>query len=197
MIVDNILEYSVQHPEQVVALATGIGAAAEHYRRTGRIPIGRLPYRALRRTLRQLGDQYARTARPRDVPGLVVETDVDQLESALRETAHFEGAGLYSYAYGDEVLNLRRPEGSLADPETGETVPMELHVRAFATEDGRLWVLAHHEASRYEAWGPHLRESVLSWQRGQRLTAAILRDLAIVHGEHRSESAAGVEIVPP
>jgi hypothetical protein len=52
MIPNAILEYAVSHPEQLGALLTGLAGSLVHYRRTGRVPIGRLPYRAARQVFR-------------------------------------------------------------------------------------------------------------------------------------------------
>jgi hypothetical protein len=190
------VDYVTQHPEQAAALAVGLAGTAGHYLKTGTLPLGRLPYRALRDTLRQLGNQYARTDRPRRVPGLLVtDTTAADLEAALRETAHFESVDLYSYQYDGEVCNLRRPAGSVVDPSGHGTIPVELHVRAFETADGDLWLLAHREASRFEAWGAHIRETVFSWDAGRDQTEQLLADLGIGAERHRNEDRAGVEVV--
>lgn len=193
-LLDGLLAWILAHPEQTAALVLGFAGTATHYTRTGTLPIGRLPYRALRQTFRELGDQYFGRKRPRGVPGLVIETSADQLEHTLRSD-HFESVDLYSYEYDGEVLNLRSPNGERPHPVIGQPVPMELHVRAFETADGSLFTLAHDEASRFEAWGDHVREALLSWERGRDGLQDVLDEASIDYEAVPSERQAGVEIV--
>jgi len=189
-----LLSFVLEHPEQVGPLLAAVGGIVLHYRTTGRIPIGRLPYRAVRQIARDLGDQYFGVRRPRGVPGVVVDVKLDELEAGLR-SRHFESADIYSYEYAGEVLNVRRPSGTRPHPESGAEIPMELHVRAFATNDDRLLLLAHDEASRVEAWGEHMRETLLSWSRGQEDLIQDLDELGIEAEAVASERDAKIEVV--
>jgi len=187
----NVLEYAASHPEQIATLLTGITGGVVHYLRTGRVPVGRLPYRAARDIWQELSTQYAGKPRPKGVPGLVVHATLEEVEDALRQTAHFESVDLYSYEYAGERLNLRRPSGVREHPETGESTPTELHVRVFQTSsEGTVWVIAHDEASRFEAWGPHMREALLSWRRGRDQTETVLGDVGIEFERRVSERGA-------
>ena len=192
--IDPLLEYAVQHPEQVATLAAGLAATVGHYSKTGRLPLGRLPWRAARGIVRDLRERYFGKPRPKGVPGLVVDTDADTLEARLREHC-FEGA-LASYDYEGEVLNLRQPAGVKPHPKTGADVPMELHPRGFETADGQLLVIAHLEASRYEATDEHLEEGLLSWDTGQGVLAALLHNETDLDYEKiASERDAEIEVV--
>lgn len=189
-----LISLALERPEQIGPLLAALGGVVLHYRRTGRIPIGRLPFRAVREIARDLGDQYFGVRRPRGVPGVIVTVSVDELEDALR-SRHFESTDLYSYEYAAEVLNLRRPADTHPHPESGAEIPMELHVRAFKTNDDRLLLLAHDEASRVEAWGDHMRETVLSWSRGQEQLLSTLDELGISAEAVESERDAEIEVV--
>lgn len=189
-----LAEYALANPEQAFGAIGALGAATFHYSRTGRLPIGRLPWGAARDVLQELRDQYFEKPRPRGVPALVVDADVDALETALRDR-HFEGAPA-SYDYAGEDLNLRRPAGTMPHPETGATVPMETHVRGFATTDDRLLCLTHHEASRYEATGEHLRPGLYSWERGRERLRGVLVETDLDATTVPSERESGVEVTP-
>lgn len=184
-----------EHPELVAGLVTGLIAAGQHYLRTGRVPIGRLPYRAIREVLRELGDQYGARPRPSGVPGLVVRADLEHLERQLRE-ADYESVDLYSYEYAGEVLNFRRPSGVSDHPETGTPTPTEVHVRVFDTDtEGELWCIAHEEASRFEAYGAHMREAMLDWGAGRDALETDLGTVGIESERRRNERLAGLSVI--
>lgn len=189
------VEYALEHPEQTATLLAALAGTATNYRATGKLPIGRLPWRALKHAWGEWADRAFGRTRPRGVPGLVVGADLETLERELR-AVYFESADDVSFEYEAERLNLRRPNGTRARPVTGEPTPMELHPRAFELADGRVLVIAHDEASRSEAPGAHLRGTLLSWERGREDLAAVLDDRAIDFERVESERAAGLEVVP-
>jgi len=197
LLLDRLLEYAVANPEQAGTVITALLATTMHYARTGRVPLGRLPWRAAQDAWGELADEYFGRDRPRGVPGLVADTTVADLDTTLREASFFEGADDRSFEYEDEALNLRRPSGLRTHPETGERVPMELHVRAFKTEAGDLLLLSHDEASRSESWGAHIRGRLLSWTRGQDKMAGVLDDVGIDYHRVESERDAGITVEPP
>lgn len=165
MIPDPLLDIAQSTAPVTVPILLLLGAVL-HYARTGSLPLGRIPFRAIKRSVRELGDTYAARARPTTVPGLVVTATVEEVESALRARG-WESVDLYSYQYEGEVLNLRRPAGKRLDRATGETLVMEAHVRAFDLDGGGLWLIAHTEPSRFEEPGAHLRETMMSWDGGR------------------------------
>jgi hypothetical protein len=191
-----LLALAMDRPEQTAAAATALATVLVHYRQTGRVPLGRLPWRIIKQNVRELGNQYFRRPRPRGVPALVVDAKPDDLEDTLRNE-FFESVDLYSYEYADEAWNLRRPQGTRSHPETGAPVPMELHPRGFLTSDGRTLVSAHDEASRFEAYGPHLNEVLLSWKRGRDGMTEVLDQLDVEYEEVESERAADITVEPP
>lgn len=197
LLLDRLLEYAIANPEQAGTVIAALVATTTHYSRTGRVPLGRLPWRAAQDAWGELADQYFGRDRPRGVPGLVADTTVDDLDTMLREESFFEGADDRSFEYEDEALNLRRPNGLRTHPETGDRVPMELHVRAFKTEAGDLLLLPHDEASRSESWGAHIRSRLLSWTRGQDKMAAVLDDVGIDYDRVESERDADISVIPP
>jgi len=188
-----LIDYATANPEQTATVAAGLSTAAEHYRRTGKLPIGRLPWRSLRQITRDLRDQYFSKARPKGVPALVVDATPDAIADTLRQQ-YFEYPPA-SYDYDGEALNLRRPAGTAPDPATGEPVATELHTRGFLTADERTLLISHVEASRYEAQARHLDGTLTSFGDGrdgmQRVLGATdLRATAIP-----SEREAGIEAV--
>lgn len=191
-----LLEYASRHPEQSAAVVTGLAGALTHYRKTGKLPIGRLPYRALRQSVRDLRHRYGTKARPKGVPALVVDvepSDGGPLATTLRGR-YFEGTS-FQYHYKGQVWGLRRPHGTEPDPQTGDAVPMELHVRAFRTVDDRALLVAHTEASRYEAQSLHLNGQLTSFDAGRDMMAKVLRGTDHDVQRIESERAAGIEVV--
>lgn len=189
-----LLQYATEHPQQAAAIVMGTIAAAANYAKTGKLPLGRLPYRAMRAAWRQYSDRWFGTARPKSVAALVIDADHDAIEAALRPR-HFETGDLSSMEYADEVLNLRRPRGWMANPQTGKDVPMETHVRTFTLDDGRVLALTHDEANRYEATSEHLSPGLYSWERGRDILAEDLEDAGIAYERIASERAAGVTVL--
>jgi len=188
-----LIDYAVEHPEQTAGLLAGVGATAAHYAKTGKIPLGRLPWRHARSLFHELRDQWYGRPRPKGVPAIVIDAKPSAVEGTLRDL-HFEGAP-YSYQYASEDVNLRRPAGVRPHPETGEPTAMELHPRLFETGDGRSLAVTHLEASRYEATGTHLDESMLSWDAGQGKLATILRnDTDLQFETIESERGADIDV---
>jgi hypothetical protein len=191
-VINPILEYAAQHPGQVAGAVATLGAAGFHTFKTGRIPLGRLPWRAARDIVQELREQYYGKPRPTGVAAVVVDAKPAAVKTALRDV-HFEGVDL-SYDR-QELWDLRRPAGTKRHPETGREIPMELHVRAYETADGRTLLLAHYEASRYEAPGVHKRGEMVSWDVGQGMLASTLHsETDLEHEKIASERDAGIEV---
>lgn len=193
-VLDQAASYAIEHPEQTATVIGAIIAITTNYRKTGKFPIGRLPFHALRDGLREYRDRYFGVDRPKGVPGVIIEADQDDIEAAFRQR-HFESGALSSYDYAGEVLNLRRPRGYESDPLTGELVPMETHVRTFETESQDVLAIAHDEANRFEATGEHLdTDALYSWQTGRATVEEVLDDADIIFRSIDSERAAGVTV---
>ena len=194
-----LLDWALAHPELAMTIATMLGGvlgAGQHYQRTGRVPLGRLPWRAAQQAWGELADHYFGRTRPRGIPGLLVDATPSELEATLRGV-HFEDVDDASFEYEDEALGLRRPEGTHPHPETGAAVPMELHPRVFRTATDRSLVITHIEASRMEAWGLHLDGTLLSWERGRGILEVVLDDMNLEYEEIESERTADVDVRPP
>jgi len=125
----------------------------------------RLPLASIRRLLIVVRKRYFTIDRPSNMPGALVDADVDEIDDTLRNAHGYEGAQYYSYNYKDEVLNCRKPDG-IEIGEDGEEYQMEVHVRAFRTESGELFLTAHRERSRFEHWEDHINDVGLSWEAG-------------------------------
>lgn len=190
---DTIIQYAAQHPNQSLTAAGAIVATLTHYLKTGKFPIGRLPYRALRDILRQLRDRYYERPRPKGEPALVVETDVDTLDGIL-DDHHFEGAPA-SYQYQGEDLNRRRPAGTATHPKTGNEVDMETHARAFETVAGdKLFVLTHYEPNRYTETSNHLGSQMQTYPEGRDRLKQVLQETDVSFHDVESERAADVTV---
>jgi len=193
MILDKAIQVVATNPEPFAALGAGLLGAAGHYRKTGNLPLGRVPFRAIRDVFGELREEWFGRPRPKGVPAIYTKVDPEMVDAALRD-AHFEDTD-FSYDYSGQVYDRRRPSGVMQHPEDGREVPTELHVRAFNTADGGTLLLAHDEANRYEAPGAHLREMVFSWQRGRGMLADVLLADSVEHRTIASERAAEIEVV--
>jgi len=191
---NQIVEYAVQNPELVGGLLAGGFGVGTHYKRTGRIPLGRLPYKHFRELLRDFGNQYFATSRPRGVPVIVAKTDPTSLQRLLRNR-HYESGDLVSYEYSDEKYNLRRPDGYATDPVHGGDVRMENHIRIFETDDGNSLCLAHYEPNRFSETTEHLKEQGMSWSDGRDQTEGDLQALDIEYETYESETDSDVTVV--
>lgn len=190
-----VARYVASNPQATAAFVVAFLGAIGSYLKTGRFPIGRIPYRYLRRMLRDLGNTYFGKPRPKGVPGIVVDATPDAVESAIR-TRHYESGDLFSYEYSGEVFNLRRPEDPARNPETGGMTPMENHVRAFRLSDDRTLLLTHYEANRFEATTEHLDEAgMFSWSTGRDLITDDLEARQLSYTTIESEAAADVQVV--
>jgi len=191
---ESIGRYALAHPEQTIGLVFGTGGVGYNYAKTGKLPIGRLPYKHIREIIRELGDRYFARNRPRGVVCLVADTDPKTIKRALHER-HYESSDLTSYEYEDELYNLRRPEGYATDPAHGGDVLMENHTRLFETNGGNTLLLTHYEPNRYAETTEHLANQGLSWENGRELIESDLESATITYREYQSETAADVTVV--
>lgn len=194
-ILNDVIQYVIDNPEQSATVVAAVIGVVANYLKTGKFPIGRLPYQVMRESIREYGDRYFGRKRPKGVPALLVDVDADTIEAALRPR-HYESGDLTSYEYADEVLNLRRPRGWMSDPKTGRDVPMETHVRTFDVDGGGSLLLVHDEANRYEATGEHLSPGLYSWERGRDIAEEDLEDAGIDVQRIESERRADVDVLP-
>lgn len=186
--IQGIIAYLVEHPDQTAAAVAAVGGTVFNYRKTGNFPIGRLPWSYFRRLLDDLSDKYFGVRRPRGVPALHIPEPPERVKRKLRER-HYESADVMGYDYEGEVWTLRRPSGLFQHPRTGEDIPMETHARGFRTEDDGTLVICHDEASRFEATGDHLSETVMSWPRGREYVVQDCEELGLGYEQLDSEAA--------
>lgn len=194
MLEEQLVQYVTEDPRVVGGFVVGLVATAFNYWKTGKLPIGRLPYRYFRHLLRDFRNRYFGKSRPRGVPGIVADAGPDELDKALRPR-HYEPADLFSYEYDGEVLNLRRPDGFDPDPVTGDPVAMENHIRGFALDSGKTFLLTHYEANRFSETSDHFDGENYSWERGAAKAADDLDELGLEYERVDSEAAAGVTVV--
>lgn len=193
-ILTTVGEYAISHPEQTAGFVLGFGGVGVNYAKTGKFPIGRLPYKHLREMLRDVGDRYFARARVRGVPIIVADADPQTVKRTLHEQ-HYESGDLVSYEYEDELYNLRRPEGYDTDPKHGGEVLMENHTRLFETTGGNTLILTHYEANRYSETTEHLADQGLSWGDGRDIVTDDLDAADIPYTEYANEANADVTVV--
>lgn len=190
-----IVQAALERPEQTGALIGTVIAIAVNYSKTGSIPLGRLPYKHIRQGIRELREAYFGRSRPKGVPALLLtNTDLAELEDQMRPR-HYEDGSMFSKDYDSEVLNMRRPRGTVLNPETGDPVPMETHFRAFETSMGDLLVICHDEAHRFEATGEHLDAGLYSWDRGRDILQEDLDAVGMAYDKIESERSADITVV--
>ena len=193
---EQALQYAVERPEQAATVVGAVIATLFNYRKTGKFPIGRLPYKAIRAAIREYRERYFGTSRPKGAPAVLIkDADHEAIESILRPR-HYESGAMSSYHYADEVLNFRRPRGTMTDPESGESIAMETHVRTFDTALGDVLALSHDEPNRYEETAEHLDEELFSWQRGRDALIEDLEATGVSYELIESERADEIDVVP-
>jgi len=119
--------------------------------------IEKIPYDLIIEVVETVKMQRARQW-PSHAPEIRVDYDLDETETAFRERC-FEGT-VRSYHYRGEKLELRKPDG-IRETEN-DVVPMEIHIR-FRIVDGKVRMIGHREASRYEALREHIQEIHFDW----------------------------------
>lgn len=189
-----VAEYVVSNPEQSLGLFVGLSGGVFHYQKTGKLPLGRLPYKHIRELLREFGDRHFKTSRPRGVRLIKTDIEPSTLNTKLRDR-HYESGDLVSYQYDGEVYNLRRAGGYDTDTKSGKRVEMENHIRIFETEDGGSMLLSHYEPHRFSETSRHLKEHGMSWSDGIKRTKEDLNALQIEYTEYESESTSDVTVV--
>jgi hypothetical protein len=137
--------------QAAIALLAGSTTAIHRYRKTGRIPLATLPWRALRRTIYALRRRFFSVERPDRDPA-VIDTSLDDVHDRLAEASYNPGWPL-SYHYYGEDLNARR---YYYDP-TRPHPHRQLHIRGFETGDG-VELVAHEEPAPEHHPRAHLKE---------------------------------------
>jgi len=191
--IETLITWALNNPELAGALTTGLGGSLAHWRKTGKLPIGRLPLRALKKATNDLRAQYFTKPRPKGVPAVVADAEPADVAHLLRER-HFEGRPT-SYKYSGEHMNLRRPHGTAPHPQTGDPVPLELHTRGFATDDGKTLLVTHVEASAYEAPQLHMDGSLTTYDDGRDAIRRVLSPTDLDLRSIDSERAADIDVV--
>ena len=123
----------------LLALATASAGTAVQYRRTGRVPLTGVPWRALRRVFYAARRRWFTVPQP-DITPAVVKAGVNDVRATLAEQSYNPGWPL-SYRYYGEDLNARR---YYYDP-TRAHPHRQLHIRGFLTDEGSVELIAHDE----------------------------------------------------
>lgn len=151
---DQLLAFATSDLGQaLVAFATTLAGTAVQYRRTGRIPLAGLPWRALRRTLYAVRRRWFTVPRPDTTQITVTETSLDDIHDRLA-AASFNPGWPLSYHYYGEDLNTRR---YYYDP-TRPYPHRQLHIRGFETTDDTVELVAHEEPAPEHHPRAHLKE---------------------------------------
>lgn len=138
--------------QALAALLAGLAGTAHRYRKTGRIPLATLPWRAIRRTLYAARRRWFTVPRP-DTDVFVVDTPLDDVQDALAASSYNPGWPL-SYRYYGEDLNTRRYFYDSTRPHPHR----QLHIRGFETADGAVELVAHEEPAPEHHPRAHLTE---------------------------------------
>lgn len=136
--------------------------------------IRQIPWKFLMGLLRFVRNTFYSKPQPEEKQFLIPGIGVEELEERLRERAYFEEAEEYTYYVNGEVMNLRRPAG------VEDGYQMELHVRAFESEDG-LTLRVHREISRFNHPKEHFLQKIFSSEEGKERLDVVLSKLAINH----------------
>jgi len=121
-----------------------------------------LPLRELVRLHRAIRRSLFTVPWPSGAPSIVIDHSPTEVDSVLRSDYHFESGVTLSYRYEDEVLNLRRPEGTRAI--RGGQVQIQAHVRGRVHEHGWEYI-AHLEPDPDEHPRLHINEVGFHWDR--------------------------------
>ncbi len=136
----------------LLSLVAAVSGTAVQYRRTGRVPLAGLPWRAFRRVLYAVRRRWFSVERP-DRDPTAVDEPLDDVRNALAEASYNPGWPL-SYRYYGEDLNARR---YVYDP-TRPHPHRQLHIRGFETADGTVELIAHEEPAPEHHPRAHLKE---------------------------------------
>lgn len=152
---EQVLKWILANRELAITLVTllvGGGGAARQYRKTGRIPLATLPWRALRRLVNLIRRRSFARPRPRK-RAFHIDEDVDAVRERLGVES-FEPGWPLSYHYHGEDLNARR---YIYNPNR-ELPHRQVHVRGFVLEDGTVELIAHEEPAPIQHPKAHLRD---------------------------------------
>lgn len=153
--VREVLTWLLAHPDLAMALLAvlGGGAPALHrYRRTGQVPLGALPWRAIRRLVYAIRRTHGRYPKPTDRIRTVDLEPATVRERLGRQSYELEWP--LSYHYASEDINARR---YLLD-ESREYPHRQLHIRAWDRGD-RTEIYAHEEPSAIHHPRAHIRST--------------------------------------
>ena len=152
-----LLTWLVENRDLAITLFTllaGTGGAARHYRKTGRVPLATLPWRAFRRLAFAFRRRYFTVKRPRKRGTIIESQGLEAIRTRLGKESFTSGWPL-SYRYKGEDLNARR---YFLDPSR-ELPHRQLHVRGFELSDGSVELIAHEEPDPVRHPRAHLKES--------------------------------------
>jgi hypothetical protein len=135
----------------VTVVVTLLGTVVQ-YRRTGRLPLAELPWRAGRRILYAVRRRWFTVPRP-DTTQITVDASLDEVHDRLAEASYNPGWPL-SYHYYGEDFNARRYFFDPSRPHPHR----QLHIRGFETADG-VELIAHEEPAPEHHPRAHLREA--------------------------------------
>jgi hypothetical protein len=154
---DHLLTWALENHELAITLLTlltGTAGGVRHYRKTGRIPLSTLPWRAFRRLAFAFRRRYFTVKRPRKRGTIIESPGLEEIQTRLGKESFASGWPL-SYRYRGEDLNARR---YFLAPSR-ELPHRQLHIRGFELSDGSVELIAHEEPDPIRHPRAHLRES--------------------------------------
>lgn len=143
-----LVQILIENQEIIVPLLVVIGGMFRSYKKTGRVGLKTLPWKAIRQVIYTVRRMYFTVSEP---PTAQIDRPIEDVKEELYAN-HFESGFWLSYRYKGEDGNFRRPEGK----KNGRN--QQLHIRLFDRPDGTTGVSAHKEASPLQHPKAHIKE---------------------------------------
>ncbi len=134
----------------IVAFVTAAAGTIRYYKRTGTVPIRKLPWRAFRKLFYTLRVEFATKGHPADT--IKLEGTLEEVKNEFAKNS-YEPEWPLSYHYHGEDANLRR---YYYDP-SAEHPHRQMHTRLFVDENGVVSEYSHDEPSAVHHPIAHIR----------------------------------------
>ena len=150
-----LLDWALAHAELAMTVGTMLGGvlgAGQHYRRTGRVPLSALPWRAFRRLFYVARRHLFTVRRPDQTPVVLEDTTIEDVRTRLGRESFTLGFPLSYHYYGEDVNASRY----YYDP-TAEYPHRRMHARGFRA-GSTVQVLTHDEPDPWHHPFAHIKE---------------------------------------
>lgn len=155
-VLQGALAWALAHPDvttALLALVTGSAHTARTYRRTGRLPLSALPWRAFRRLAFAIRRRWFTYPKPSESALGTIDARFPGFTVALARQS-YEPAWPFSFYYKGEDLNARR----YVLDESREYPHRQVHIRAW-DEGDHVEIEAHEEPSALHHPRKHLQST--------------------------------------